>query len=384
MNILFLSPWYPHRYDSMAGLFVQKHAEAVALYADVKVLYVHADNNIKDFEIVVDRYNDIEEYRVYYPNNNKSFLRKITKTINYFNAYKKGFDAIRKAGWQPDIIHTNVLTRTPLIGYLYKLKHKTPYIITEHWTRLLVSRNQFHGFFRKTAAKIIVKNASYVLPVSEELLDGLKFNRLLLTKFLVVENVVDKCFYESYTIDSRSKKRLLNVTCFLEEAKNLIGLLRAIKKLSLIRTDFEMIFIGTGVDFDRTYNYYESLKIPNGIVQFVGEKTSTEVAEYMHNSDIVVQFSNYESAGVVVEESLACGTPIISTKVGIAPNFINDTNGRLVNVGDEESLTQALNYVLDHPKAFDRHLIQNTARPLFSYENIGQKVFAVYQHCLKG
>jgi hypothetical protein len=51
MNVLFLSAWYPNRHDSMAGLFVQKHAEAVSMYADVKVLYVHADKDVKHFEI---------------------------------------------------------------------------------------------------------------------------------------------------------------------------------------------------------------------------------------------------------------------------------------------------------------------------------------------
>jgi hypothetical protein len=30
MKVLFLTPWYPHRYDAMSGLFVRKHAQAVA------------------------------------------------------------------------------------------------------------------------------------------------------------------------------------------------------------------------------------------------------------------------------------------------------------------------------------------------------------------
>ena len=47
-----MSHWYPNRYDKMFGLFVQKHAEAVSIYCDVAVLYVHADENIKDFESI--------------------------------------------------------------------------------------------------------------------------------------------------------------------------------------------------------------------------------------------------------------------------------------------------------------------------------------------
>ena len=83
MNVLFMSAWYPNRQDSMAGLFVQKHAEAVSLYADVKVLYVHADKEIKDFQIIKQAHNSITEYLVYYPTKYKFIGGKAGKLLNY-------------------------------------------------------------------------------------------------------------------------------------------------------------------------------------------------------------------------------------------------------------------------------------------------------------
>jgi len=44
INVLFVSSWYPTRDKPTAGNFVQKHAEAVALYASVDVLHVAFDN----------------------------------------------------------------------------------------------------------------------------------------------------------------------------------------------------------------------------------------------------------------------------------------------------------------------------------------------------
>ena len=38
-HIVFLARWYPHRYDPMFGLFVQRHAEAAALFNDITVIY---------------------------------------------------------------------------------------------------------------------------------------------------------------------------------------------------------------------------------------------------------------------------------------------------------------------------------------------------------
>ena len=40
MRVLYLTPWYPSERDAMAGLFVQKHVEAVrAQGVDVRVIY---------------------------------------------------------------------------------------------------------------------------------------------------------------------------------------------------------------------------------------------------------------------------------------------------------------------------------------------------------
>ena len=53
MKVLFLSLWYPNKFDAMAGLFVKKHAEAISLFANVDVLYIHAS--------IEDRYYSIED-----------------------------------------------------------------------------------------------------------------------------------------------------------------------------------------------------------------------------------------------------------------------------------------------------------------------------------
>ncbi len=37
MTVLFFSQWYPNRYDAMPGLFVRKHAQAVARFCDVDI-----------------------------------------------------------------------------------------------------------------------------------------------------------------------------------------------------------------------------------------------------------------------------------------------------------------------------------------------------------
>ena len=379
MNVLFISLWYPHRQDDMLGLFVQKHADAVSLYANVRVIYIQPETQIKDFELITNRYKQVKQLYVYYPTGNG----KLSKTINYLRAYRKAFDELKKENWEPDIVHSNVLTRTPIIAYLYKKCCGTPYVITEHWTRMLKSQNMFRGAFRRFLARIAVRNAACIMPVSSELKEGLEFNKLLLTRCEIVENVVDNCFYKNYpTISEKTKKQLLNVSCFYEQHKNLFGLLRAVKEISLQRDDFQLILVGTGDDFEMTYQYFESLNFPAGTVVFTGMQTSEALAKLMHDVDAIVQFSNYESAGVVVQEALVSGKAVISTRVGIAPKYITDENGILVDVGNEHQLVEAINKLLDNTGKYNSKLISEKAANEFSYERIGKKFFDIYNQII--
>ena len=80
MKVLFLSAWYPHRYDAMAGLFVRKHAEAVSRYAKVCVLYMMADENVQKFDVIEQNFNKVHEIYIYYPYIPNKLLSKVSKT----------------------------------------------------------------------------------------------------------------------------------------------------------------------------------------------------------------------------------------------------------------------------------------------------------------
>lgn len=373
IKVLLLSAWYPNRYDAMAGLFVRKHAEAISLYCDVNVLYVHGDKNIKHFQSEVIQHKKITETLIYYPSNNI-----LLKYINFFIAYWKGFILLRKSGYKPDVIHANILTRTVFIAFCYKIFRNTPYVIAEHWSRYLPSRNGYHGLIRKALTKIVVRSSSAVLPVSINLRDAMILKGLNHPNYKIIYNVVDDFFFHKPQKTINLHKRFLHISCFDEKAKNVKGILRAVKSLSTIRTDFEFIFIGTGIDFEEVYSYYKSLGFPNNLVQFLGEKEPWEVAKWFEKSDCFVLFSNYETAGVVIAESLACGKPIISTRVGIAEEFINDSAGILLKIGDEAGLTNAMNHVLDNTDNYKSDIIRQRA-DLFSYQTVGKEIKNVYK-----
>jgi len=382
IKVLFLSQWYPHRYDKMAGLFVQKHAEAVSLYCDVKVLYVHADENIDSFEVITNKKNRITEVIVYYPCQKNRFLYKAYKIVNYLKAYRKGYNEILKDGFKPEIVHVNILTRTGVIAYFIKILKGIPYIITEHWSRYLPIRNSYKGLLLKLTTQFIVKRAAAVLPVSGSLKNAMQNHNLKNENYYVVNNVVDNCFFaESITVH-RIKKRIIHISCFDNDAKNVCGILRVAKELSNIRQDFEFILIGSGIDFEKTVAYSQTLNFHPGIIHFLGEKTTEEVSNWLKNSDIFVLFSNYENSPVVISESLSCGKPVISSNVGGISEHINVTNGVLIPAGNEVELLEKMNYMLDNYSNYNSEMIMDEAKKKFSYESVGNQVFEIYKKAL--
>ena len=66
MKVLFLTPWYPHRYDAMSGLFVRKHAQAVASQGvEVGVISMYHEPSITHNEIANEMVNGVREVILY-------------------------------------------------------------------------------------------------------------------------------------------------------------------------------------------------------------------------------------------------------------------------------------------------------------------------------
>lgn len=383
IKTLFISAWYPNRYDEMFGLFVRKHAEAVSLYCEVQILYVHPSADIRHFETETRQHGKVKETIVYFPAPNTGLFNKFLKHINFLRAYFKGWSLLRKFGFRPDIVHANILTRTGVIAYGIKLFTGIPYVITEHWSRYLPERKSYKGFFRKKMTEFVVRHAEAVFPVSENLKKEMINNNLYNKNYFVINNTVDDVFLTTILKISETRKIILHVSCFDESAKNIKGLLNSLKMLSFRRNDFKMIFIGTGVDFKEVVDYSVKLNFPEDMIHFAGERTPAEVAEYMKNADFLVLFSNYENAPVVISESLICGKPVISTDVGGIPEFVNESNGILIPARDENKLLESLDYMLDHFQEYDAEKLRQEAVEKFSMKTVGKMITRQYEEILE-
>jgi glycosyltransferase involved in cell wall biosynthesis len=82
-------------------------------------------------------------------------------------------------------------------------------------------------------------------------------------------------------------------------------------------------------------------------VKFTGRIRNNELAERYHAADILINPSLSESFGMTVVEAMACGKPVIATRVGGMQETVqHGKNGLLVRPGDATDLAEAILYLL--------------------------------------
>jgi glycosyltransferase involved in cell wall biosynthesis len=384
IRVLFLPKWYPHRYDPMPGLFIQRQAEALTAGCDVAVIYVHPDPDCPNkIEVEFSEENEVRVLRVYYRVNRKP-APMVGKALNLWRFYRANMKAIHSIRqFSPDLVHAHILTRLGLVAWRVSRKMHVPLVISEHWSRYFPESNSYQGFIRKLLTWFVVKQASLVIAVSEPLKVAMQSLKLDNRNFQVIPNVVDTgLFIPGTAMSTHPVRNIVHISCFEDRSKNISGFLDAILELSRKRSDFKCQLIGDGPDMDPLTAYARSLGIIDTFVTFNGLKTGDELVAMINNADFTVVSSNYETFGTVVIESLACGIPVVATRVGVAPAIIDEHNGILVQPCDPDAMVQALNRMMDQCRTYNKVKISSGIPEKFSKVAIGQQLTGLYRELI--
>jgi glycosyltransferase involved in cell wall biosynthesis len=117
--------------------------------------------------------------------------------------------------------------------------------------------------------------------------------------------------------------------------------------------DLRLVFIGQGALERELRGNAESMGISAQIL-FVGAQPPAQVAEYLRAADVLCLPSDNEGLPNVLLEALACGKPVVATRVGGIPEVLNRPElGRLVPARDAKTMTKALTEILLTPPSMD-------------------------------
>ena len=85
-------------------------------------------------------------------------------------------------------------------------------------------------------------------------------------------------------------------------------------------------------------------------IKFRGVLGQSALARQYHSADLFVLASQHEGYGMALAEALACGVPIVATRVGAIPVTVPTNAGLLVPPGSSRDLTSALMRFFDEPR----------------------------------
>ena len=180
-----------------------------------------------------------------------------------------------------------------------------------------------------------------------------------------------------------TEKNILLYVGRIDPLKGIDRLLMASANLKR-RLGFKLIIIGDNDHFQpelqRLKWFTRELGIQD-LVMFAGRVNQEDLSLYYNAADVVVVPSYHESFGLVGLESLACGTPVVATKVGGLENIIEEgQNGYLVTDDVPHSMADKIELLLTKSEAGTNSpgSIRNSVIN-YSWSNIADRLIEEYK-----
>jgi len=287
-----------------------------------------------------------------------SLLRKPT-TLYWENLYALNVSKIIEKN-KIDLIHAHFAYPEGLVGLLAKKITSKPLVVTVHGYDILVEKSVKYGVRLSkridAVVRLVLNNADAIIAASRATFNEVRKIVWQIDKVHLIPNGVDTQRFNPEINILDVKKTLGIENCFIiftlrhhEPRYGLEYLIRAIPIVLKQRNDVVFVIGGEG----SLRQYYEQLAIKLGVgknVVFTGKISPNEVPLYYSISHVVVVPSLQEAFGLVVAEAMACGKPVIGTRVGGIPDQIIDGyNGFLVEPRNPIQIAEKILWLIEHP-----------------------------------
>lgn len=212
--------------------------------------------------------------------------------------------------------------------------------------------------------RVVLRKANAVVTVSDDLRKKVVTMGASPSRVHTIRNGCDLSVF--HVGDRRQARKCLNIAPNAQAIvyvgrfdlkKGLRELVQAAALLHPNRPTLHVYVVGIGPDktlIERAISAYGAA----GYIHLVLGCPFDQVAVWMAAADLVTLPSYMEGCPNVILEALACGRPVVATRVGGIPEILSDACGRLVPPRDPIRLADALSAVLDsawNPQAIAAH-----------------------------
>mgnify|MGYP002706519029 CR=1 FL=1 len=313
----------------------------------MKVLHILASNKYSGAENVACQIIDMfkNEIEMAYCSPNGAIAETLNnKNIQYFPISKLSAKEIKRVikEYKPDIIHCHDLKAIVTCANIKNIK-KIAHIHVNH-------PKMTHLTLRSIVAKTFLKKYSHIYWVSDSCFKDFKYHNLFLEKSTILPNIISikdtykkiKDLNESYDYDIVYCGRLTI-------QKNPLRILEIVDLLKNTNKNIKVAICGDG---DMLEQFNQTIK-EKGLEKYLDVfGFVSNPFDIIYHSKLMILTSYFEGTPMTALESLALGTPIVSTSIdGMKKLIQNGVNGYLYETNDEAAAT--ILRVLEDQKLFD-------------------------------
>lgn len=382
LHVLVLCTWYPSPKDRLIGIYHKIFCKALA------------DHGVKANMLFVERlpFSNCLRYpfmKKYSEEHNEGYVTYFRKMVHlgrlsydlHMRSYVKNVERLyrhyEKLHGKPDVIHAQVTTPAGYAACILGKKLGIPVVITEHAT-------YFETFFSgKDApyAQYALKNADRLTCVGKFMVDI--FARNGGDGMQVLPNIVDCSTFSGPKVKKTDDVLRLTTVCALRPQKE-IQVAAAALKLLLEKDDFPAFrytVVGDGHYGDFYKNAVKELGMED-YVDFVGRKDSTEIAQILSQTDILLMPSSMETFGIPAIEALAAGVPVVSTRCCGPEGFLTPECSEMSDVNDPQGFADAIERMVRRLPTMNEQAVRAVAAQ-FDSEAVAKQAVAIYREIMK-
>jgi glycosyltransferase involved in cell wall biosynthesis len=309
-------------------------------------------------------------------------INVMQKRFGYL-ASTNSIKALNKKAAKFDLLHAHFLDQG-YIGAKLKSLYNKPLVITAHGGEVydLPFKSQWYN----TLYRYVIGEADQVITVSNFNAEKLLSLGVPSKKIHVIPNGYNEAFFKALSVIAMrqklelplNKKILLSIGNLVPE-KGHTFLIDAMRFVIQKHQDALLIIIGDGILREELERQVKHLGL-SGKVLLLGRKSHEEIPMWINACDIFVAPSLTESFGVVIIEALACGKPVVGTRVGGIPEIISSCEvGILVESAHSSSLAEGLLEAM--ARKWSQMAITSYAEQ-YSWNQIVPKIIDVYYQAL--
>lgn len=284
-----------------------------------------------------------------------------------------------------DVIHYFFGLPTGFLSLLPGPHRKIPYFISLRgsdvpgYDRYNKSLQMFHRILMPVTIKIW-KHADQIIAVTNSLRETARL-AVPSQSVRVIPNGLDPIFLEVLP-SSRSRKthglKLISVARLIER-KGVQHILYALAELR--DPDISLLIIGSGNFEAKLKKICKDLSLEK-VVTFYGFCHPRSLPELYVGSDVFILPSQAEAFGNVFAEAMACGLPVIGSKTGGIPDFIDRQNGILVDAGNIDQIKKAIIEMKSSPDLRIKMGRVNREKMIqhFTWESVARLHLTIYEN----